>query len=75
MHKLVPRKCVVFGGSDTGRRFYMCSIANVSSSSAKCALVAKCGVLALVIVVCMWTRKCGAIMYYSSGYSSGYYLG
>ncbi|CAM0958226.1 unnamed protein product [Alopecurus aequalis] len=28
VHKLVPRKCVVFGGSDTGRRFYMCSVAN-----------------------------------------------
>ncbi|CAM0958245.1 unnamed protein product [Alopecurus aequalis] len=28
VHKLVPQRCVAFGGSDTGRRFLMCSLAD-----------------------------------------------
>ncbi|CAM0953853.1 unnamed protein product [Alopecurus aequalis] len=35
VHKLVSRKCVVFGGSDTGRRFYMCSVANAEVMKGK----------------------------------------
>ena len=31
VHKLLPQRCVAFGGSDTGRRFHMCSVPNVSS--------------------------------------------
>ena len=30
-HKLKPRKCVAFQGTDTGRKFYMCAIENVSA--------------------------------------------
>ena len=30
LHKREPRKCVAFEGSNTGRRFYMCSLENVS---------------------------------------------
>ena len=30
VHKLAPVKCVAFEGSDTGRRFYLCSVENVS---------------------------------------------
>ncbi|CAM0955171.1 unnamed protein product [Alopecurus aequalis] len=28
VHKLMPQRCVAFGGSDTGRRFLMCSLAD-----------------------------------------------
>ena len=31
VHKLVPRRCVAFEGTSTGRRFYMCSMGNVST--------------------------------------------
>jgi hypothetical protein len=30
-HRLPPRKCVAFEGPNTGRRFYMCSVENVST--------------------------------------------
>jgi hypothetical protein len=35
VHNLEPRKCVAFEGSDTGRRFLMCQVQNVSSSVPK----------------------------------------
>jgi hypothetical protein len=30
VHKKKPRKCVAFGGANTGRRYYTCSVDNVS---------------------------------------------
>jgi hypothetical protein len=35
-HGLKPRKCVAFQGVDTGRRFYMCLIENVSRNASPC---------------------------------------
>ena len=29
-HQQLPKKCVAFEGMNTGRRFYMCSVENVS---------------------------------------------
>ena len=31
IHNLPPTKCVAFEGTNTGRRFYMCSVPNVSN--------------------------------------------
>ena len=31
VHQLEPNKCVAFEGTNTGRRFYMCSVQNVRS--------------------------------------------
>jgi hypothetical protein len=31
VHRRFPQKYVAFEGSNTGRRFYMCSVENVSS--------------------------------------------
>ena len=31
VHNIEPVRCVAFGGANTGRRFYMCSVENVSS--------------------------------------------
>jgi len=30
-HKMAPQQCVAFEGSNTGRRFYLCPVENVSS--------------------------------------------
>ena len=30
-HQQLPQKCVAFEGTNTGRRFYVCSVENVSS--------------------------------------------
>jgi hypothetical protein len=32
-HRLEPRKCVAFEGSNVGRRFYMCQVQDVSTDS------------------------------------------
>jgi hypothetical protein len=49
MHDRLPEKAVAFKGTNTGRRFYVCSHRNVSSASL--LSFSLCGCLIVVLIV------------------------